>query len=75
MPQVVNMQEAKTHLSKLVSSLKIEKTVIIANRGVPVAKLEPITDERKRPLGFVSGKLPESFFDPLPEEDLESWML
>ena len=26
-----------------------------------------------RPLGFVHYSLPESFFDPLPEEELEGW--
>ena len=30
----------------------------------------------KRPIGFVDGPpLPDSFFDPLPEEDLQAWGL
>ena len=33
---------------------------------------------QKRPLGFLKDKLPplpDSFFDPLPEEDLQAWGL
>jgi hypothetical protein len=33
---------------------------------------------QKRPLGFLKGivpPLPDSFFDPLPEEDLQAWGL
>lgn len=68
MTKTVNMQEAKTNLSKLVASLSCGNEVIIASRGVPVAKLETIAQGAKRPLGFVKGTLPDSFFDPLPEE-------
>jgi len=34
--------------------------------------------QKKRPLGFLKDKvppLPDSFFDPLPEEDLQAWGL
>lgn len=30
-------------------------------------------NETRRPLGFVQVSLPECFFDPLPEEELEGW--
>ena len=34
------------------------------------------TKKPKRRLGFVKGPpLPESFFDPLPEEELQAWGL
>ena len=36
------------------------------------------TQKSKRQLGFLKDKLPslpESFFDPLPEEDLQAWGL
>jgi antitoxin (DNA-binding transcriptional repressor) of toxin-antitoxin stability system len=72
---IVNMQEAKTNLSKLVASLYLGDEVIIANRGVPVAKLEATTSDKKRPLGFIKGILPDSFFDPMPKEEVESWGL
>jgi prevent-host-death family protein len=71
----VNIQEAKTQLSRLVHAAAHGKEVVIAHRGVPVVRLEPVEPLRKRPLGFVKGALPESFFDPLPEEELRAWAL
>ena len=41
-------------------------------------KKERKTAPRKRRLGFLKDKvppLPDSFFDPLPEEDLHAWGL
>ena len=43
----------------------------------PVCK-EKITTPNKRRLGFIKDRippLPDSFFDPLPEEDLRLWGL
>ena len=71
----VNIQEAKTHLSRLVNAAAHGEEVVIAHRGVPVVRLEPIMQPGKRPLGFVKGSLPESFFDPLPDEELQDWAL
>jgi antitoxin (DNA-binding transcriptional repressor) of toxin-antitoxin stability system len=75
MKLIVNIQDAKTNLSKLLVSVEHGEEVIIANRGKPVAKLEAIITDEKRRLGFVKGSLPESFFDPLPEEELSAWDL
>jgi prevent-host-death family protein len=69
------MQEAKTNLSKLVAYVQEGKEVIIANRGVPVVRLEAISKSEKRELGFMKGHLPDSFFDPLSEDELEEWNL
>jgi prevent-host-death family protein len=71
----VNIQEAKTHLSRLVNAAIQGDEVVIANRGVPVVRLEPVKSPEKRPLGFVKGTLPDSFFDPLPDEELQAWTL
>ena len=40
-------------------------------------RILPISEPKnnKRLLGFVDGNLPESFFDPLPEEELKLWGL
>ena len=75
---IANMQEAKTNLSKLVQMAVNGEDVIIANRGVPTVRLVPYDKPKKRELGFVKGTvpdLPDSFFDPLPEEELELWGL
>jgi hypothetical protein len=37
---------------------------------------EPNEPKRKRQLGFWDGpELPDSFFEPLPDEDLQAWGL
>jgi len=75
MPKVVNIHEAKTHLSKLLEEVKNGKEIIIARAGKPCARLIPYERPGKRPLGFVPGKLTEDFFKPLPEEEIEAWEL
>ena len=71
----VNIQEAKTTLSRLINAAMQGEEIIIANRGMPVVRLEPVRQPEKRQLGFIKGTLPESFFDPLPDEELQAWAL
>ncbi|GHU66738.1 antitoxin [Clostridia bacterium] len=75
MTVMVNVQEAKTQLSKLLTRASQGEKIVIARRGVPVVNLEPVRLDNRRKLGFVKGTLPESFFDALPEEELEAWNL
>ena len=75
MSTTVNIQKAKTHLSRLLDAAVRGEEVLIANRGVPIARLEPVNRPEKRQLGFVTGTLPESFFDPLADEELQAWAL
>jgi prevent-host-death family protein len=75
MAVTMNMQAAKTNLSKLVNAALAGDEVIIANRGVPAVKLVPFERPQKRELGFVpgDGDIPDSFFEPLSEEELRLW--
>ena len=72
----VNIQEAKTHLSRYLRRLAKGETVVICKRNVPVAELRPIPQPRssRRPIGIDRGKLeiPPSFYEPLPPELLEA---
>ena len=68
----VNMLDAKTQLSKLVSAVESgeEKEIIIARNGKPAAKLVPITGNGVR-LGLADGKYPSMSleeFDSMNEE-------
>lgn len=66
---LVNVHEAKTHLSKLLERVERGEEIVIARAGKPVAKLVPIDDPGwKRPLGRDKGKIwmSEDFDDPLP---------
>lgn len=69
----VNVQEAKTHLSRLLAQVEAGEDVVIARGGRPVARLAPLEPPATRETGFVDYAVPDSFFDPLPEEELARW--
>ena len=71
----VNVHEAKTHLSRLLKQVEAGEEVIIARNGKPVARLAPLKKRGKRQFGSMKGliKIDDSFFDPLPEEELAMW--
>ena len=71
----VNVHEAKTNLSRLLAQVEAGEEVIIARNGKPVARLVRCTPRGKRQFGSMKGliKLDDSFFDPLPEEELAAW--
>ncbi len=73
MARIINVHEAKTHLSEILDEVHAGEEIILAKDGRPYAKLVPVEQPDKRPVGFVPGKIPESFFDPLPREELDQW--
>ncbi len=73
---IVNIHEAKTHLSKLLARAAVGEEVVIAKAGKPIAHLVPIVDTpRSRVPGSAAGKMmiAPDFDAPLPEEILESF--
>ncbi|MEM6430275.1 MAG: type II toxin-antitoxin system Phd/YefM family antitoxin [Deinococcota bacterium] len=72
MATTVNVHEAKTHLSRLLERVKNGEEIILAKGGVPYARLIPLA-KPERELGFVNGTVPEDFFEPLPQDELEQW--
>lgn len=67
---VVNIHQAKTHLSRLLHRVAAGEEITIANAGVPVARLVPIEfSTKKRELGTERGKIwiSEDFDSPCPE--------
>ncbi len=71
---VVNVHEAKTHLSRLLDAAVAGEEIIIAKGGRPFVKLAPIVEADRMP-GAAKGKgrVTKAFFEPLPEEELEAW--
>ena len=71
----VNVHEAKTHLSRLLKQVEAGEEVTIARNGKPVARLVSSKKRGKRKPGSMAGlfTVPDSFFDPLPEEELAAW--
>ena len=72
---VVNVHQAKTQLSRLLARVEAGEDVVIARRGEPVARLVPCKAPSKRQPDVLKGKIvvPDSLFDPLPEEELTAW--
>ena len=76
MKREVNTHEAKTHLSRLLRRVAAGEEITIANRGVPVARLIPVSEhKRKRKLGAYGDtiKIADDFDAPLPEEVLDAF--
>lgn len=71
----VNVHEAKTHLSRLLARVEAGEEVVITRNGKPVAQLVRCKPEYKRTPGSMAGlfEIPDSFFAPLPEEELAAW--
>jgi prevent-host-death family protein len=69
----VNVQEAKTRLSQLLAQAESGEDVVIARDGKPVVHLVPVQKPPPRQVGFVKGSLADSFFEPLPDDELELW--
>lgn len=73
----LNVHEAKTHLSGYLARLEAGETILLCRRNVPIAEIRPLTASRcdPRPIGLAKGMftVPASFFEPLPEEELEAF--
>ena len=72
----INIYQAQTQLSNLLQRVALGEEIIIANGGVPVAKLVPFQEEQKsRPLGIDRGKFttPDDFNAPLSDEIINSF--
>jgi len=73
--EIVNIHDAKTHLSRLLERVAKGEGFIIAKAGKPLAKVVPLTapnpGEAKR-LGFMAGQLsiPDDF-DRMGAEEIE----
>lgn len=72
----VSVHEAKTHLSRLLRVIEEGGEVEITRRNRVVARIVPPQLVKKKPLlGALKGQITfdDSFFDPLPEEELNAW--
>ncbi len=73
----LNMHEAKTHLSRYVAQLREGDTIVLCRRNEPVAEIRPLPRARTspRPIGLARGQftVPDSFFEPLPDDIIESF--
>ena len=65
---MININEAKTHLSEYSRRIKKGEWFILCDRNKPFAEIRPLalTPEGRRPFGLARGKidLPENFNEP-----------
>lgn len=70
----VSVYDARAGLSRLIDQALAGEEVIITRKGKPVIRLVPVEPEQKKPreMGMLRGlfEVPDSFFDPLPDEVL-----
>ena len=75
---MVNVYQAKTHLSRLLTRVEAGEEIVIARNGSPVARLAPIKKQGARKPGALQGnkaweELSHLVIDPLSEEELVAW--
>jgi prevent-host-death family protein len=69
--KIVNIYEAKTHLSRLLREVASGAEVVIAKDGHPMARLVPVEQgSGKRELGFAASRvtIADDFDAPLPPD-------
>jgi prevent-host-death family protein len=74
-PRIVNVHQAKTHLSRLIDAANRGETILLAKAGKPWARLAPLESEvprriagRLRHLGPLSQ--PDLLLEPITPEEL-----
>jgi prevent-host-death family protein len=77
--KVVNVNEMKAKLSEFLDAVGNGERVVICKRNRPVAELRPIEQRRTDPRPVGGGPhffaVPDSFFDPMPDEFLDAFEL
>ena len=69
--RMVNIHEAKTHLSRLVEAAAAGEEIVVARNGKPVALLVPLSaSNRPRTPGALKGRIRigDDFDAPLPPD-------
>lgn len=73
---IVNVHAAKTNLSRLIERAVEGEEIVIARNNEPVVRLVPVQAPRpRRQRGSLEGQVfvPDSFFEPLPDDELDAW--
>ena len=71
----VDVAHAKGRLSELLDRVEGGEDIVIARRREPIARLVACKARNKRRPDVLKGKVvvPDTFFGPLPEEELTAW--
>jgi len=72
----VNIHDAKTHFSRILSRVESGEEIIIAKAGRPVARIVSLKEKSKKRIpGTAKGRITimKDFFSPLPEDILDEF--
>ncbi len=75
--KLVNIHDAKTHLSQYLREIKMGRSIILCERNKPVAELRPLNRSKpfkQRKLGCLKGSvlfMSKNFNDPLNKKELD----
>jgi prevent-host-death family protein len=74
MPEIVNLYDAKARLSRLIDRATAGEEILIGRAGRPLVRLVPVEEMLPRQPGLLKGLVvPETLFDPLPEDEQALW--
>ena len=74
MPELVNLYEAKSQLSRLIDRAAAGEDIVIGRAGKPIVRLVPVDDALPRQPGLLKGLVvPDALFDPLPGDEQALW--
>jgi prevent-host-death family protein len=76
--RIVNVHQAKTHLSRLIDDAHAGETIVLAKAGKPWARLMPLAPP---PAQRIPGRLrglgplrhPDALLEPITADELASW--
>jgi prevent-host-death family protein len=70
----VGVHQAKTHLSELLRRVAAGEEILIVRGGQPAAKLVPVDQLGRRPLGTCPEiRVPDDFDAPLPDDLVDTF--
>ncbi|MDQ2907995.1 MAG: type II toxin-antitoxin system Phd/YefM family antitoxin [Candidatus Eremiobacteraeota bacterium] len=73
----VNVANFKAHVSTYLGRVQAGETVTVCRRNVPIAELRPVAEPAPKKRVFRNlhpgWQIPDSFFDPLPDEILDAF--
>ena len=74
MTEIMNLYDAKAHLSRLIDRAAAGEDILIARAGKPIVRLVPVEDALPRQPGLLKGiAIPDALFAPMAEDELAEW--
>jgi prevent-host-death family protein len=73
MTTIVNVHQAKTQFSRLLKRAHEGEEIVLAKAGKPYARLVPLAEAQPRVPGIADGLVDDTFFESLPDSELDAW--